>query len=164
MKRASEGLTPPPKRATIVRLNTGGYHFETTKDTVSKCTYFLPYLEGRMDHAVDEDDGSLFVDRNGQFFGHLLQFMRTTLCPIWSYVTRNRQELPAECEYFGLEHMAHRIRGETSPYDMRPEDRCIKQPEADAGSLLNVFESERTPWTQMSCKCRCCRPRRNEHP
>ena len=116
-------------------------HVVAQKDTLSKCTYFLPYLECRMDHAVDEDDGSFFVDRSGQFFGHLLQFMRTSLCPNCSYVARNKQGLLSECEYFGLDHVAHRIRGETSPYDMRPKDRCSKQQEADAGSLLDVFES-----------------------
>ena len=112
MKRASDGHSPPPKRAAIVRLNVGGHHFKTTKDTL-KCTYFAPFIEGRMGHAVD-DEGRLFVDRSGEYFSHLLQFMRTSLCPKWSYVTRVKQELLCECDYFGLDHLAHRIRGETS--------------------------------------------------
>ena len=126
-----------------MRLNIGGHRFDTTKDTLSKCTYFLPYLEGRMDHAVD-DDGRLFVDRSGDCFSTILQFMRTSLCPQWSYVTQIKQELIAECDYFGLDHMGQRLRGETSPFDMRPEDRTIKSQETDAGSLLDLFGTDRS--------------------
>ena len=122
MKRTSEEPPPPPKRAAIICLNIGGQHFDTTRDTLSKCSYFIPYLEGRIDHATD-NDGRLFIDRSGEYFGHPLQFMRTTLVPNWSYVTRAKQELLDECGYFGLKHMAHRIRGETSAYDLRPEDK-----------------------------------------
>ena len=78
MKRESEeGTGPPAKRAGVVRLNVGGRHFDTTKDTLSKCTYFAPYIEGRIDHATDED-GRLFIDRSGEYFSRILQFMRTS--------------------------------------------------------------------------------------
>ena len=77
-----------------------------------------------MDHATDEQ-GRLFLDRNGEYFSHILHFMRTTLCPTWAYIAQARQNLLHECAYFGLGHMAQRLRGETSPYDLRPEDRQI---------------------------------------
>ena len=92
-----------------MRLNVGGRHFDTSKDTLLKCAYFAPYLEGRLDHATDEG-GRLFLDRCGDYFGHVLHFMRTTLCPNWAYVTENKQALLDECRFYGLEFMQHRVR------------------------------------------------------
>ena len=68
MKREREEGSPP-KRAAVVRLNVGGQPFDTTQDTLKKCRYFFPYLEGHMDHATDE--GRLFLDRNGEYFSHI---------------------------------------------------------------------------------------------
>ena len=68
--------------------------------------------------------------------------MRTTLCPNWAYVAQARQNLLDECEYFGLEHMAQRLRGETSSYDMRPEDRYIKLDESAGCSLVDLFDTD----------------------
>ena len=94
-----------------------------------------------MDHATDEQ-GRLFLDRNGEYFSHILQFMRTTLCPTWAYIAQTRQNLLDECEYFGLEHLAQRLRGETSPHDLRPEDRQIKLEGLAGGSPVNLFETD----------------------
>jgi hypothetical protein len=78
--------------------------------------------------------------------------MRTTLCPNWTYVTENKQALLEECKYYGLEYMQHRVRGETSPYDLRPQDRTLKEqealamqnPSAHADLLLDVFDAGNT--------------------
>ena len=94
-----------------------------------------------MDHATDEQD-RLFLDRNGEYFSHILHFMRTTLCPNWAYIAQARQNLLDECEYFGLEHMAQRLRGETSSYDMRPEDRKTKLDESAGCSLVDLFDTD----------------------
>ena len=91
MKREREdGGGPPGKRAGIVRLNVGGSHFDTTRSTLSKCTYFAPFLDGRMSHATDED-GRLFNDRSGEYFSRILQFLRTPLCPSPAYVAQTEQ-------------------------------------------------------------------------
>ena len=80
----------------MVSLNVGGRRFDTTKETLSRASYFLPYLEGhlsilptkylhhhhplqgRLDHAADED-GRLFIDRDPDVFAVLLQFMQRRL-------------------------------------------------------------------------------------
>ena len=62
------------RAAAMVSLNVGGRRFDTTKETLSRASYFLPYLEGqlsilptkylhhhhhplqgRLDHAADEE-------------------------------------------------------------------------------------------------------------
>jgi len=76
MKRPGEEVQGPNALAPTVKLNVGGVPFDTTRSTLAKCRYFEPVLEGRMRHAVD-DQGRLFIDRDGTLFAHLLNYMRT---------------------------------------------------------------------------------------
>ena len=77
----------------MVSLNVGDRRFDTTTETLSRGSYFRPYLEGklsilptkylhrhhplqgRLDHAADEN-GRLFIDRDPEVFAVLLQYMR----------------------------------------------------------------------------------------
>jgi hypothetical protein len=60
-----------------VELNIGGYRYETSVQTLRRVphTFFDAYFSGRyaQDMCVD---GSIFVDRDGEHFGHVLGFMR----------------------------------------------------------------------------------------
>jgi hypothetical protein len=60
-----------------VELNIGGYRFQTSVQTLRRIphTFFDAYFSGR--HVQDVcDDGTIFVDRNGEHFGHVLEYMR----------------------------------------------------------------------------------------
>jgi hypothetical protein len=60
-----------------VELNIGGYRFETSVQTLRRVpgTFFDAYFSGL--HAQDAcADGSIFVYRDGDLFGHVLEFMR----------------------------------------------------------------------------------------
>jgi hypothetical protein len=60
-----------------VELNIGGCHFETSVQTLRRVphTFFDAYFSGRYAQDVC-DDGSIFVDRDGEHFGHVLEYMR----------------------------------------------------------------------------------------
>jgi hypothetical protein len=60
-----------------VELNIGGYHFETSVQTLRRVphTFFDAYFSGRYAQDVCVD-GSIFVDRDGEHFGHILEYMR----------------------------------------------------------------------------------------
>jgi hypothetical protein len=60
-----------------VELNIGGYRFQTTVQTLRRLphTFFDAYFSGRYAQDVC-NDGSIFVDRDGVHFGHILEFMR----------------------------------------------------------------------------------------
>jgi hypothetical protein len=60
-----------------VELNIGGHRFETSVQTLRRVshTFFDAYLSGRYAQDVCED-GSIFVDRDGEHFSHVLQYMR----------------------------------------------------------------------------------------
>jgi hypothetical protein len=58
-------------------LNVGGYRFETSVQTLRRVphTFFDAYFSGRYAQDVC-NDGSIFVDRDGEHFGHVLEYMR----------------------------------------------------------------------------------------
>jgi hypothetical protein len=60
-----------------VELNIGGYRFETSVQTLRRVphTFFDAYFSGRYAQDIC-DDGSIFVDRDGEHFGHVLEYMR----------------------------------------------------------------------------------------
>jgi hypothetical protein len=60
-----------------VELNIGGYRFETSVQTLRRMphTFFDAYFSGRYAQDVCTD-GSIFVDRDGEHFGHILEYMR----------------------------------------------------------------------------------------
>jgi hypothetical protein len=60
-----------------VELNIGGHRFETSLNTLRRVphTFFDAYFSGRYAQDVCSD-GSIFVDRDGKHFGHVLEYMR----------------------------------------------------------------------------------------
>jgi hypothetical protein len=60
-----------------VELNIGGYHFETSVQMLRRVphTFFDAYFSGRYAQDVCAD-GSIFVDRDGEHFGYVLEYMQ----------------------------------------------------------------------------------------
>jgi hypothetical protein len=60
-----------------VELNIGGYRYETSVQALRRVphTFFDAYFSGRYAQDVC-GDGSIFVDRDGEHFGHVLEYMR----------------------------------------------------------------------------------------
>jgi hypothetical protein len=60
-----------------IELNIGGYWFQTSVQALRRIphTFFDAYFSGRYAQDVC-DDGSIFVDRDGEHFGHVLEDMR----------------------------------------------------------------------------------------
>jgi N-acetylneuraminic acid mutarotase len=60
-----------------VELNIGGYRFHTSVQALRRVphTFFDAYFSGRYAQDVCED-GSIFVDRDGEHYGHILEYMR----------------------------------------------------------------------------------------
>jgi hypothetical protein len=129
MKRPVEEDERPNALAPTVRLNVGGVPFDTTRNTLAKCRYFEPVLERRLRHAVD-DQGRVFIDRDGTLFAYLLNYMRTHRRPAHKIVHELRDQLLEECAYFGFDAFAKNLRGEVSAYDMRWHERSVREKEA----------------------------------
>jgi hypothetical protein len=60
-----------------VLLNVGGYRYKTSVQTLRRLphTFFDAYFSGRYAQDVCAD-GSIFIDRDGEHFGQVLQYLR----------------------------------------------------------------------------------------
>jgi hypothetical protein len=74
-----------------VELNIGGFHFETSVQTLRRVphTLFDAYFSGRYAQDVCAD-GSIFVDRDGEHFGHILEYMRDGVVSVAEPGARSR--------------------------------------------------------------------------
>eukprot|EP01122_Echinamoeba_exundans_P001757 TRINITY_DN11753_c0_g1_i1.p1 TRINITY_DN11753_c0_g1~~TRINITY_DN11753_c0_g1_i1.p1 ORF type:complete len:263 (-),score=60.98 TRINITY_DN11753_c0_g1_i1:78-866(-) len=77
----SAPVTEAKTSSGIVKLNVGGQIFTTSKSTLLKGTssegsFFSSMLSGRFSVETDES-GNFFIDRSGEKFKHILEFLRT---------------------------------------------------------------------------------------
>ena len=74
--------------------------------------------------------------------------MRTGCRPSQNIVAEKRQALLAECEYFQVDWLTQKIRGEICVCDLRPADRLLHRDEEEARSdpasfkLIDVFNED----------------------
>ena len=156
MKRSCDAdLFGAKRRAEVIRLNIGGVHFDTTPQTLSAIPFFAPVIEQRIGYAVDKDD-RFFVDRSGELFGIILQFLRTRKRPSQNVLLACGQDLLSECQFYGIDWLASILRGEISPYDMRRADQQLREDEhltrldvSENNILVDVFRQH------VSYKPRC---------
>ncbi|PRP77791.1 hypothetical protein PROFUN_07733 [Planoprotostelium fungivorum] len=64
----------------VVELNIGGFKYTTTRSTLEgplgQSSYFTALLSGRYNGTKDRK-GAFFIDRDGQYFGPILEYLRT---------------------------------------------------------------------------------------
>jgi hypothetical protein len=97
-----------------VELNIGGHRFQTSVQTLRRLphTFFAAYFSGRYAQDVCLD-GSIFVDRDGEHFGHVLEYMRDGVmsiaevgaCPSVSLL----RALKREFGYYYIELVAEQL-------------------------------------------------------
>ncbi|CAH2045175.1 unnamed protein product, partial [Iphiclides podalirius] len=91
----------------IVHLNVGGTRFATSWHTLTWVpdTFFTALLSGRIPTVRDET-GAIFIDRDPNLFGLILNFLRTRDIDLTSV---NIRALRHECDYFGITPLSRRL-------------------------------------------------------
>lgn len=90
------------KSSKQIKLDVGGYKFSTTLTTLTSDTdcMLAAMFSGRFIVEKNED-GCVFIDRDGQFFHHILNWLRNgTLPPIESHL--EREYLLVESKYYQI--------------------------------------------------------------
>lgn len=98
-------LDEDENKPTIVILDVGGRKFKTYRDTlVCNSDFFKAKFNGEF----AENEGEIFLDRNGELFGYLLEYMRCRALPegLEKKVLRS---IKRECEYFAMDEMEEEI-------------------------------------------------------
>ncbi|KAJ1459202.1 hypothetical protein M885DRAFT_613725 [Pelagophyceae sp. CCMP2097] len=127
-KERIKAAAPPPDE--LVKLNVGGARFETSRAVLTKVEdSMLGRMFGRCDAMLqpDPDDGSIFIDRNGERFRLILDFLRGDP-PDGTRMERAIRALPEaaqgalvqELDYFGLEVAVFGLRPWTDGATFRP--------------------------------------------
>ena len=91
-----------------VKLNVGGRYFQTTLATLTnhsegKLTYFKTFFAGHWQSTKDPKDESIFIDRDGDLFEYILQYLRTDKIPIDLEDNFLRRDLIIEAHFYTLD-------------------------------------------------------------
>jgi N-acetylneuraminic acid mutarotase len=103
-----------------VELNIGGYRFETSAQTLRRVpqTFFHAYFSGNYAQDVCAD-GSIFVDRDGEHFGHILEYMRDGVMSVAEPGARPSVDLliwlKREFGFYSIELCAEEPAAQTEP-------------------------------------------------
>ena len=84
-----------------VKLNVGGVKYETTLTTLTADgddSMLGSMFSGRHELNPNED-GEVFIDRDGKHFGHILNVLRNTSVAV---TISDRRAIKAELEYYGI--------------------------------------------------------------
>eukprot|EP01112_Ceratiomyxa_fruticulosa_P017831 TRINITY_DN5625_c0_g1_i1.p1 TRINITY_DN5625_c0_g1~~TRINITY_DN5625_c0_g1_i1.p1 ORF type:complete len:160 (-),score=10.66 TRINITY_DN5625_c0_g1_i1:59-538(-) len=88
----------------IVKLNVGGVLFTTTSSTLTSHgeNFFSGLLSGRFGDLKDEN-GAFFIDRNGEYFSHILEFLRTSELTVPQGV--DKKLISREARFYSIESL-----------------------------------------------------------
>eukprot|EP00850_Spirogloea_muscicola_P013961 SM000097S24814 [mRNA] locus=s97:498865:502511:+ [translate_table: standard] len=105
---ADDDSDPEPGKSisSLVRLDVGGTHYTTTVDTLTQrdSTSMLGVMfSGRHRVHRDPKKGTVFIDRDGTHFRHILNWLRDGCVPVLE--GQIHQELVREAEYYQLQDM-----------------------------------------------------------
>ncbi len=99
----------------MIKLNVGGTLFHTTRETLTKTqdSFFTAMLSGRFQQLVDQE-GYIFIDRDGDRFKHILNYLRTNTIHLPRHANKlyKYEDIIEEAEFYGLNELAEILRKE----------------------------------------------------
>lgn len=119
----------------VIKLNVGGKKFFAKRETLCDSTYFKNLL-GQADKNTsfsEKDKDEIFIDRDGNMFRHVLQYLRTKT--VYAYDMNTLTKLKVEAEYFGLDNFMNDIEKKESQI----EDNMDEYSFIDTNTLLNLY-------------------------
>lgn len=125
-QQAFEGVSRVVESAVVraqtnVKLNVGGARYETTRSTLeTQSLFFAHMLSGRHGDAVSTSDGCIFIDRDGELFAPILEFMRGARPRVGAL---DRDKLLEEARYYCID----------TPGAEEPFSEALRQPESHGG-------------------------------
>eukprot|EP00112_Aurelia_sp_Birch-Aquarium-sp1_P025512 Seg851.3 transcript_id=Seg851.3/GoldUCD/mRNA.D3Y31 product="BTB/POZ domain-containing protein KCTD14" protein_id=Seg851.3/GoldUCD/D3Y31 len=116
----------------VIKLNVGGQIFETSLKTLRKYPgSFLAEMFSREHQIIKGADGAFFIDHDGTYFRHILNYLRVGVIPA-KVVEQLGQELLPEAEFYGLHNLVDVLRGNTESR----EGKCDAQNDASLDAML----------------------------
>ncbi|CAF1358490.1 unnamed protein product [Adineta steineri] len=123
-----------------ITLDVGSVKHTTSVDTLTreKDTFFAALFSRRWELERDSNDNSIFIDRNGELFKHILEYLRTNKIPIDIMTNESlRQRLITEAEYFCIHNLIY-ILTEPERKRQQEEERLAIERTFPNGTLLRL--------------------------
>ena len=92
------------KESKIVKLNIGGTKFTTTKDTLRGSLMLSKLIENdenKKMYILKDEENHYFVDRNAEYFGLVLEYLRTN--KLEHLKTENLKNILDEFEFYAVD-------------------------------------------------------------
>jgi len=93
-----------------ILLNIGGTKFQATRATLENSEFFGALLDNRSKTHF-ESDGSIFIDRDGTHFRHILNYLRDKTVPDLSL--SERKQLLVEARYYKITGLIAELQGQS---------------------------------------------------
>jgi hypothetical protein len=98
-----------------ILLNIGGTRFHVTRNTLQQSTYFSTLLD-RESKTHFESDGSIFIDRDGTHFRHILNYLRDKTVP--ELYPPERKQLLVEARFYDITGLVRELASKSSVQGM----------------------------------------------
>lgn len=103
-ERDELGVAPHKLPRGRILLDVGGHRFSTTFETLTKIpdSWIGRMFSGRFPIKISEEDGSVFIDRDGTHFDSILKFLRDPNTKIKMKERSDFEDFKIEVEFYGL--------------------------------------------------------------
>eukprot|EP00033_Pygsuia_biforma_P002841 GCRY01003135.1.p1 GENE.GCRY01003135.1~~GCRY01003135.1.p1 ORF type:complete len:383 (+),score=65.10 GCRY01003135.1:183-1331(+) len=131
----------------IINLNVGGFHYSTSLETLHRDpnSMLSAMFSGRLPTRTDQE-GRFFIDRNGEVFGQILDYLRDTRHFRPPHDDLTRDILRKEADFYQLQGLLHLIsryeHGLSSPpgcYGKKMSDLCLQTLGRRHGEMIQKF-------------------------
>lgn len=129
------------RKSGIEKLNVGGVRICTTRETLEMLPYFQALFQQEEDlgRSVQADDeGCLFVDRNGELFKVIIEYLRTFRRPPKEVLETRGIQLRDEAEFYGCSELLNELDGLTNVHKLEQRDRNMREAEL---ALTKAYEN-----------------------
>ncbi|KAG2193557.1 hypothetical protein INT47_010335 [Mucor saturninus] len=135
-----------PMENPIVKINVGGKPFYTKQNTLVQSKYFEVLLANNMDKRiyVGKNSDEIFIDRNGDIFRHVLQYLR--LGKIFVKEENTLKKVKIEANYYGLSDLENQVDARVK-YLSESKDQYMFM---DSDKLLEEYMEKFNPSSEKS--------------
>ncbi|RIA92087.1 BTB/POZ protein [Glomus cerebriforme] len=111
----------------IVTLNVGGVLYTTTKNTLLKQeSFFSGLFSGNFSTTLD-DKNNIFIDRNGELFKYVLEFLRNNTLPKRILIDKALlEDLLQEAEFYCIEDLVFEIKSKLNSEQINQDTKKIR--------------------------------------
>lgn len=95
----------------IVKLNVGGQIYSTSRATLTKYSTSMlatMFSDRQAGSLIKDKGGTVFIDRDGHLFGHILEWLRTGHVRLCS--AEEKELLRVEADYYLLDELSHKLK------------------------------------------------------